>query len=33
MFSSGAPLDLSFVGEIKDIMREKKELFFEPRTP
>ena len=30
---SGAPLDLSFVGEIKDIMREKKELFFEPRTP
>lgn len=33
MFISGAPLDLSFVGEIKDIMREKKELFFEPRTP
>ena len=33
MFLSGAPLDLSFVGEIQDIMREKKELFFAPRTP
>ena len=33
MFISCAPLDLSFVDGIRDIMREKKELFFGPRTP
>ncbi|MDD6571203.1 MAG: polyphosphate kinase 1 [Thermoflexaceae bacterium] len=32
-FYSSAPLDLSFVSIIRDLLREKKELFYERRIP
>lgn len=32
-FYSREPLDLSFVFTIRDILRQKKELFFTPRVP
>ncbi|MCH5186669.1 MAG: polyphosphate kinase 1, partial [Oscillospiraceae bacterium] len=33
VFSSSAPLDLSFVSRIRDILKNKSELFYMPRTP
>lgn len=33
LFKKGAPLDMSFVFDIQDILRHKPELFFEKRIP
>lgn len=33
VFHSEAPLDLSFLGQVSDLLRGKKELFFESRKP
>lgn len=33
IFMSSAPLDLSFVFTLQDKLRDKKELFYAPRTP
>lgn len=32
-FYSDAPLDLSFLGDISDMLADRKELFFAPRVP
>lgn len=32
-FRCDAPLDLSFLGEVRDTLRQKKELFYPKRTP
>ena len=33
LFSSGVPLDLSFLGGVRDLLREKTELFYPRRVP
>lgn len=33
LFSSGIPLDLSFLGAVRDLLREKTELFYPRRVP
>lgn len=33
IFHAETPLDLSFISEIQDILRDKKELFYAPRVP
>ena len=33
IFHSEAPLDLSFFSRIRDLMRSKKELFYDKYTP
>ena len=33
LFSSGVPLDLSFLGELRDMLRDKPELFYPRRVP
>ncbi len=33
LFSSGVPLDLSFLGAVRDLLREKTELFYPRRVP
>ena len=33
MFSSDIPLDLSFTGFLKDVLRDKSELFYKRRVP
>ena len=33
LFASGVPLDLSFLGELRDLLREKAELFYPRRVP
>lgn len=33
IFYSATPLDLSFISEVQDKLSDKKELFYEPRTP
>jgi len=33
LFSSGIPLDLSFLGGVRDLLREKTELFYPRRVP
>lgn len=33
IFYSSAPLDLSFISEIRGILKDKSELFYAPRTP
>ena len=33
LFSSGVPLDLSFLGGLRDLLRDKAELFYPRRVP
>ena len=33
LFSSGAPLDLTFMGALRDMLRDKTELFYPRRVP
>lgn len=33
IFSSSSPLDLSFVYQIQDVLKNRSELFYSPRTP
>ncbi len=33
LFASGAPLDLSFMGALRDMLRDKTELFYPRRVP
>ena len=33
LFSSGVPLDLSFLGGVRDLLRERSELFYPRRVP
>ena len=33
LFSSGIPLDLSFLGGVRDLLRERSELFYPRRVP
>ena len=33
LFASGVPLDLSFLGELRDFLRDKPELFYPRRVP
>ena len=33
LFSSGVPLDLSFLGTVRDLLRERSELFYPRRVP